>query len=66
MTKKQITFVEGGGMVEWEILKLVDFYDPILRQPTKQVDFESGEVNVPWLGYSLMKTLDSMEGGLGL
>jgi peptide deformylase len=66
MTKKQITFVEGGGMVEWEILKLVDFYDPILRQPTKQVDFESGEVNVPWLAYSLMKTLDSTEGGLGL
>ena len=30
-----------GNLIEFEILKLVDFYDPILRQPTVPVKFDT-------------------------
>lgn len=56
----------NGNMIECEIFKLVDFYDPILRQPTvpwehKKYDPKESE----YLAFSLAETLKH-HGGLGL
>lgn len=62
---KKLKFL-NGQMFEYEILKLVDLYDPILRKPTEWVDYEKigyGQVN--YMALSLMETLNHME-GLGL
>lgn len=62
---KKLKFL-NGQMFEYEILKLVDLHDPILKQPTQLVDFEKlgyGEVN--YMGLSLMETLNKLS-GLGL
>ena len=62
---KHITFVEGE-MVEWEILKLVDQYDPILREQTIPVDFETTKgQNIAYASMSLMKSCEHYQ-GLGL
>ena len=37
---KMIKFV-NGNMVQYEILKLVDKYDPILYKPTEKFDFDN-------------------------
>jgi peptide deformylase len=55
-----------GDLIEYSIFKLVDFYDPILRQPTipwdhKKYDPKESE----YLGFSLAETLQKL-GGLGL
>lgn len=56
----------NGQMFEYEILKLVGFYDPILRKPTEWVDFEKlGHSEVNYMALSLMETLNSLD-GLGL
>ena len=47
-----------------EILKLVDFYDPILRQPTVPYDFNNRK-DAEYIAYSLVETM-SHYGGLGL
>ena len=56
-----------GDLVEYEIYKLVDFYDPILRQPTVPVKFDTYEdlKNARYIAFSMAETLDSLE-GLGL
>jgi len=56
-----------GDLVEYEILKLVDFYDPILRQPTVPVKFDTLEEQkrVAYLSFSLCETLGELQ-GLGL
>jgi len=56
-----------GDLVEFEILKLVDFYDPILRQPTVPVKFDTLEEQkrVAYLAFSLSETLSGLQ-GLGL
>jgi peptide deformylase len=59
---KKLKFV-NGQMFEYEILKLVDFYDPILRQPTHWVDVT--DKNVAYAALSLMETLNKLN-GLGL
>lgn len=56
----------NGNLIEYEILKLVDFYDPILRQPTeiwehKKYDPKESE----FLAFSLAETLRHL-GGIGL
>jgi peptide deformylase len=61
---KKLKFV-NGQMVEYEIFKLVDRYDDILREPTKEVDFNDPNVNVPHLAFSLAETLGELN-GLGL
>jgi peptide deformylase len=61
---KKIAFIDGE-MVEWEIYPLVDQYDPILREPTIPVDFESSGKEVAYKSYSLMKTVEHYN-GLGL
>lgn len=55
-----------GNLIEYEILKLVDSYDPILRRPTQWVDFDimRGE-EVAYCSMSLMETLNHLR-GLGL
>jgi peptide deformylase len=62
---RKISFVDGE-MVEWEILKLVDQYDPILRTPTIPVNFDvaTGQ-NIAYASMSLMKTCE-YHNGLGL
>ncbi len=62
---RKLKFV-NGDMIEYEELKLVDKYDPILRQPTEDIDFGSvpGK-EISFLGMSLMETLNKL-GGLGL
>ena len=56
-----------GNLVEFEILKLVDFYDPILRQPTVPVKFDTFEEqkHASYIAFSLAETLSEMQ-GLGL
>jgi peptide deformylase len=56
-----------GDLVEFEILKLVDFYDPILRQPTEEVKFEteSDYDRASFLSFSMAETLVELQ-GLGL
>ena len=56
----------NGNLIECEIYKLVDFYDPILREPTvpwehRKYDPKESE----YLAYSLAETL-KYYGGLGL
>jgi len=62
---KKVKYVDGN-LIEYEIYKLVDSYDPILRKPTTPIDFETmpGK-EVAYYSMSLMETLNSL-GGLGL
>lgn len=62
---KKIKFIDGD-MVEYEILNLVDSYNPILREPTKEIDFEKmpGQY-ISFLSMSLMESLGYYQ-GLGL
>jgi len=53
-----------GMLVEYEILKLVDFYDSILRQPTIPFDFATRK-DAEYIAYSLVETMGRY-GGLGL
>lgn len=56
-----------GDLVEFEVMKLVDFYDPILRQPTVPVKFDTldEQKRASYLAFSLAETLNTMQ-GLGL
>jgi peptide deformylase len=60
---KRIKFV-NGNMIEYELRQLVDFYDPILRQPTIPFDFASRK-DAELVAYTLTETM-SYYGGLGL
>lgn len=60
--EKMIKFV-NGNMVEYTVYKLVDPYDPILRTPTHEVDFDSD--NASFMAFSLAETLSKLN-GLGL
>lgn len=57
----------GGSLVEYEVFKLVDFYDPILRKPTELFEFNGEESlkQANFLGYSMSETLQRFQ-GLGL
>ena len=57
----------SSTLSSYEIYKLVDFYDPILRQPTITVDLSSTEAkkNVDRIANSLAETLKKYD-GLGL
>lgn len=59
---KKVKYVDGN-LVEYEIYKLVDSYDPILRRPTFWVDFETmpGK-DVAYYSLSLMETLNHLKG----
>jgi peptide deformylase len=60
-----IKFVDGN-MVEYRILPLVDQYDPILRTPTKAIDFETETGGkVAYMAMSIMETLNK-SGAIGL
>lgn len=62
---KMLKFV-NGNMISYEIMKLVDLYDPILRKPTEWVDFNTMNHNdIGFMALSLMETLNSLN-GLGL
>lgn len=67
---RKIAYIDGD-MFEYEILKLVDCYDPILRKPTIPVDFVSdhskpfNNKEISYMAMSLMKSLEHYE-GLGL
>jgi peptide deformylase len=65
MTKMVKTYKDQ--LVEYEIYKLVDFYDPILREPTIPFKFESIEDNkkAHYMAFSMAETLSELE-GLGL
>ena len=56
-----------GDLVEYEIYKLVDFYDPILRQPTTPIKLETLEdfKQAHYIAFSMAETLSKLE-GLGL
>lgn len=60
----KIVKYRDGMLVEYEILKLVDFYDPILRQPTIPYDFSTRK-DAEYITYSLVETM-AHYGGLGL
>lgn len=57
-----------GDLVKYEIYKLVDFYDPILREPTIPFNFDGDShiLRAEYIALSLAETLNSMQGGLGL
>jgi len=62
---KQVMY-KNGDLIEYEILKLVEPNDPILRTPTKDIDFTTAKTDfINHIMYSLTKTLDQL-GGLGL
>lgn len=65
MTQK--TKYYDGNLVNYEIYKLVDFYDPILRQPTLPVPLETTQdmIRAEYLMHSLSETM-TVYGGLGL
>jgi peptide deformylase len=56
-----------GNLVDYEVYKLVDFYDPILRQPTKPFIFDSEDAKekAAYIAFSMAETLERMQ-GLGL
>ena len=60
---KRIKFV-NGSMIGYELRQLVDFYDPILRQPTIPFDF-SNRTDAEYIAYTLVETMNHY-GGLGL
>jgi len=56
----------NGSMYEYELLKLVDVHDPILKKPTIPIDFNNiSPREIEFLALSLMETLSEMN-GLGL
>jgi peptide deformylase len=57
----------NGSLVEYQVFKLVDFYDPILRTPTELFQFSDEESlkQASFLGYSMSETLQHLK-GLGL
>jgi peptide deformylase len=62
---RKVRFIDGE-LVEYEIVPLVDQYDPILRQPTIPVEFDKmagGEI--AFIAMSMMESLNH-HGGLGL
>ena len=62
---KKVKYI-GGNLIEFEILKLVDKYDPILTTPTQDIDFEVMKgMEVASMSMSLMETLNKMN-ALGL
>lgn len=62
---RKIKFVDNQ-MYEYELLKLVDIHDPILRKPTEPINFNSMPISdVAFYALSLMETLSSLN-GLGL
>jgi len=63
---KMVKYVDGD-LIEYEDLKLVDFYDPILRKPTIPFDFSQPNCakKVEYYAYSLSAALSKF-GGLGL
>ena len=62
---KKIRFVDGN-MIEYDLLNLVGSYDPILREPTKEIDFnQMAGKDVSFLAMSLMESLNHHQ-GLGL
>ena len=62
---KMTKFFEGGW-IDYEILKLVDYYDPILRESTVPFDFDSRPAkDALSIAFTLVETMDKY-GGLGL
>jgi peptide deformylase len=63
---KKIKYYKGD-MIDYEIYDLVDFYDPILRQPTVPVKLETLDdfEHAKYLAFSLAETLGELQ-GLGL
>lgn len=55
---------KDGALIEYEILKLVDFYNPILRTPTVPYDFANRK-DAEYITHSLVETMGQY-GGLGL
>ena len=57
----------NGSLIEYEVYKLVDFYDPILRQPTIPVKLETAadKKHADTIALSLAETLAKSQ-GLGL
>lgn len=60
----KIVKYKNGMLVEYEIFKLVDFYDPILRTPTVPYDFKNRK-DAEYITHSLVETMQHY-GGLGL
>lgn len=66
MAKKQVKFI-NGEMVEYEIRDLVDFYDPILRKPTQQLDLEKlTPYQIIYYVYSMAMMMEHYQQALGL
>jgi peptide deformylase len=65
MTQK-VKFYKGD-LVKYEVYKLVDWYDPILREPTIPFtwDEDAKFLRAEYIGFSLAETLNTMQ-GLGL
>ena len=61
---KRIKYIDGH-LIEYEVLKLVDKYDPILYTPTQELDFNDLPINLAYLTLSMVETM-SKHGGLGI
>ena len=58
---KKIKYIDGN-LVEFELLKLVDKYDPILYTPTQPIDFANPQVDLGYLTLSLIETMTHNHG----
>jgi peptide deformylase len=62
---RKLKFIDGQ-MLEYELLQLVDKYDPILKKPTEEVNFDTMPGSkIAFYSLSLMETM-SAHRGLGL
>ena len=61
---KQVKII-GSNTYEYEILKLVDEYDPILKEPAEFFDFDKPVMEPKYLAFSLIETMRKKR-GIGL
>lgn len=61
---KKIKYIDGN-LVEFELLKLVDKYDPILYTPTQPIDFANPPMDLGYLTLSLIETM-THHNGMGI
>ena len=66
MNKKLVKYI-NGELVEYEIRDLVDFYDPILRKPTKPIKLEEmSPSQIIFYIYSMAMMMEHYGDALGL
>jgi peptide deformylase len=61
---KKIKYIDGN-LVEFELFKLVDKYDPVLYTPTQPINFADPQIDLGYLTLSLIETM-THHNGMGI